>query len=99
MIAIFILFSVASAATILEFSITVATLFHGVFYRPTFDLSSRAVEEVLLRCDYHGCKVRVSQSKCPSYVGLSGIIAQDTRDVFKIITKEDKLKSMLLCYL
>lgn len=64
--------------------------------RPEFDMRAKAVEEVLLRCDYHGCKVAVTQSKCPSYVGLSGIIAQDSKEVFKIITKGDKLKSMSL---
>ena len=37
----------------------------------------------------------VSRSKCPSYVGTSGILLQETKNAFKIITKDDKLKSKL----
>ena len=36
----------------------------------------------------------VSKSKCPGYVGLSGILLQETKNVFKIITKQDEIKSM-----
>ncbi|XP_078368475.1 ribonuclease P protein subunit p29-like [Oculina patagonica] len=46
----------------------------------------------LLRADYHGCILNVSQSKCPSYVGTCGILLQETKNAFKIITKDDKLK-------
>lgn len=38
----------------------------------------------------------VTKSKCPSYVGVTGILLQETKHVFKIITKEDRLKGMLL---
>lgn len=34
----------------------------------------------------------VTKSKCPSYVGVTGILLQETKHVFKIITKEDRLK-------
>uniref|UniRef100_A0A3P9HST7 Ribonuclease P protein subunit p29 n=1 Tax=Oryzias latipes TaxID=8090 RepID=A0A3P9HST7_ORYLA len=34
----------------------------------------------------------VVRSKCPSYVGLSGILLQEFKHVFKIITREDRLK-------
>ncbi|EDO36711.1 predicted protein [Nematostella vectensis] len=46
----------------------------------------------LLKADYHGCLVAVCRSKCPSYVGTTGIIIQETRNVFKIITRDDSLK-------
>ncbi|XP_072168791.1 ribonuclease P protein subunit p29-like [Diadema setosum] len=46
----------------------------------------------LLKCDLHGCVLTVTRSKCPSYVGTSGILLQETKNVFKIITKDDKLK-------
>lgn len=39
----------------------------------------------------------VTKSKCPSYVGVTGILLQETKHVFKIITKEDRLKGMSLC--
>lgn len=32
------------------------------------------------------------RSKCPSYVGQSGILLQEFKHVFKIITREDRLK-------
>lgn len=34
----------------------------------------------------------VTKAKCPSYVGATGILLQETKHVFKIITKEDRLK-------
>lgn len=34
----------------------------------------------------------VTKSKCPSYVGVTGILLQETKHVFKIITEEDRLK-------
>lgn len=46
----------------------------------------------LLRADYHGCILTVSRSKCPSYIGASGILLQETKNTFKIITKENQLK-------
>uniref|UniRef100_A0A3Q2PEL9 Ribonuclease P protein subunit p29 n=1 Tax=Fundulus heteroclitus TaxID=8078 RepID=A0A3Q2PEL9_FUNHE len=36
--------------------------------------------------------VTVVRSKCPSYVGTTGILIQEFKHVFKIITKEDKVK-------
>lgn len=39
----------------------------------------------------------VTKSKCPSYVGVTGILLQETKHVFKIITKEDRLKGTRLC--
>lgn len=36
----------------------------------------------------------VTKSKCPSYVGVTGILLQETKHVFKIITKEDHLKGV-----
>lgn len=46
----------------------------------------------LLRADYHGCILTVSRSKCPSYIGTSGILLQETKNAFKIITKQHQLK-------
>uniref|UniRef100_M3Y9S4 Ribonuclease P protein subunit p29 n=1 Tax=Mustela putorius furo TaxID=9669 RepID=M3Y9S4_MUSPF len=34
----------------------------------------------------------VTKSKCPSYVGVTGILLQETKHVFKILPKEDRLK-------
>ncbi|XP_062997413.1 ribonuclease P protein subunit p29 [Elgaria multicarinata webbii] len=50
------------------------------------------IQAKLLKADFHGALVTVTKSKCPSYVGITGIILQEMKHVFKIITKEDKLK-------
>ncbi|KAG0366371.1 RNase P/RNase MRP complex subunit [Gamsiella multidivaricata] len=45
----------------------------------------------LLKADFHGAIITVTRSKCPSYVGASGIVAQETENVFKIITPNNAL--------
>ncbi|NWX17089.1 RPP29 protein, partial [Aegotheles bennettii] len=56
------------------------------------DAQPHMVQAKLLKADLHGAIVTVVKSKCPSYVGITGIILQEFKHVFKIITKEDKLK-------
>ncbi|XP_068385052.1 ribonuclease P protein subunit p29 isoform X2 [Eschrichtius robustus] len=50
------------------------------------------IQAKLLKADLHGAIVSVTKSKCPSYVGVTGILLQETKHIFKIITKEDRLK-------
>jgi len=50
------------------------------------------IQAKLLKADLHGALVSVTKSKCPSYVGVTGILLQETKHVFKILTKEDRLK-------
>lgn len=50
--------------------------------------------ERLLKADYHGCLLVVRRSKCPSLIGTAGIVLMDTRNTFKIITREDKIKCL-----
>ncbi|XP_026149019.1 ribonuclease P protein subunit p29 [Mastacembelus armatus] len=54
--------------------------------------SPQFVQQKLLKADFHGAIITVVRSKCPSYVGTTGILVQEFKHVFKIITKEDKLK-------
>ncbi|ETE58291.1 Ribonuclease P protein subunit p29, partial [Ophiophagus hannah] len=56
------------------------------------DAQTQMIQTKLLKADFHGALVTVTKSKCPSYVGITGIILQETKYVFKIITKEDRLK-------
>uniref|UniRef100_A0A2K5RWE3 Ribonuclease P protein subunit p29 n=1 Tax=Cebus imitator TaxID=2715852 RepID=A0A2K5RWE3_CEBIM len=42
------------------------------------------IQAKLLKADLHGAVISVTKSKCPSYV--------ETKHIFKIITKEDRLK-------
>ncbi|KAM9832181.1 ribonuclease P protein subunit p29 [Neosynchiropus ocellatus] len=50
------------------------------------------VQQKLVKADFHGAIITVIRSKCPSYVGTTGILLQEFKHVFKLITKEDKLK-------
>ncbi|KAJ1941487.1 hypothetical protein GGF37_003532 [Kickxella alabastrina] len=45
----------------------------------------------LIKADMHGARVSVVRAKCPNFIGISGIVAQETKNVFKIITQEDTL--------
>ncbi|XP_075432417.1 ribonuclease P protein subunit p29 isoform X2 [Ascaphus truei] len=45
-----------------------------------------------LKPDAQPQMIQITKSKCPSYVGLKGIILQEMKHVFKVITKEDTLK-------
>ncbi|KAF9089323.1 RNase P/RNase MRP complex subunit [Mortierella sp. GBA35] len=46
----------------------------------------------LLKADFHGAIITVARSKCPSYIGTTGIVAQETENVFKIITPTNALR-------
>uniref|UniRef100_A0A8C6RTU3 Ribonuclease P protein subunit p29 n=2 Tax=Nannospalax galili TaxID=1026970 RepID=A0A8C6RTU3_NANGA len=50
------------------------------------------IQAKLLKADLHGAIISVTKSKCPSYVGVTGILLQETKHIFKITTKEDRLK-------
>lgn len=50
------------------------------------------VQNKLLKADFHGAILTVVRSKCPTYVGTTGILVQEFKHIFKIITKEDRLK-------
>ncbi|OWF34763.1 ribonuclease P protein subunit p29-like [Mizuhopecten yessoensis] len=50
------------------------------------------VQQRLLKADLHGSILTVQKSKCPSYVGVTGILLQETRNTFLLITKENKVK-------
>ncbi|KAI9272968.1 Rof/RNase P-like protein [Phascolomyces articulosus] len=48
----------------------------------------------LLKADYHGAIIKVTKSSNPLLVGSTGIVIQETQNLFKIITKENKVKSI-----
>ncbi|KAI1317448.1 RNase P/RNase MRP complex subunit [Mortierella claussenii] len=51
-----------------------------------------AFTQKLLKADFHGAIITVARSKCPTYIGTSGIVAQETENVFKIITPTNALQ-------
>ncbi|XP_069757803.1 ribonuclease P protein subunit p29 isoform X2 [Narcine bancroftii] len=55
-------------------------------------MSMNMIQTKLMKADFHGAIVTVVKSKCPSNVGTTGIILQEMKHIFKIITVENKLK-------
>uniref|UniRef100_A0A3P8URR8 Ribonuclease P protein subunit p29 n=1 Tax=Cynoglossus semilaevis TaxID=244447 RepID=A0A3P8URR8_CYNSE len=58
--------------------------------KPTSNL--QFVQQKFLKADFHGAIITVISSTCPSYVGTTGIVVQEFKHVFKLITKENKFK-------
>ncbi|RUS87947.1 hypothetical protein EGW08_004302 [Elysia chlorotica] len=46
----------------------------------------------LMKADLHGCPLIVRRSKCPSYIGVEGIVIQETRNMFTLISVDDRVK-------
>ncbi|KAI8902385.1 Rof/RNase P-like protein [Globomyces pollinis-pini] len=46
----------------------------------------------LVKADFHGAIVTVTRSKCPSNIGIYGIIVKDTENMLYLITKGDEMK-------
>ena len=51
------------------------------------------ISQLILKSDYHGAKVKVIRSKCPSIVGSGGIVLMDTKHTWQVIGKDNKLRS------
>lgn len=45
--------------------------------------------QTLYKADFHGSILEVVRSKCPSYIGKIGICVMDTRNTFKIVSKDN----------
>lgn len=56
------------------------------------NLNALVQSQKLIKADYHGAILTVIKSKCPSYIGVIGILIQETESMLNIITKENKLK-------
>ena len=50
---------------------------------------------ILLRADLHGAYIAVHKAKCHTYQGMSGIILQESRHTFKIVTPNNTIKTLL----
>lgn len=53
-----------------------------------------AFSKTLIKSDLNGAKVSVVASCNPSLVGKTGIVAMETRNTFKIISEDNRLRSM-----
>ena len=45
----------------------------------------------LLKADYHGSLMTVEDCRCASRIGISGICVKETKNMFEIVTMEDRL--------
>ncbi|KAF8626412.1 hypothetical protein AX17_006579 [Amanita inopinata Kibby_2008] len=54
--------------------------------------SSAGIHPKLVKADFHGSMMSVSQSRNPSLIGLSGIVILDTENAFTVVTTKDKVK-------
>lgn len=64
-----------------------------------YSLSEKSLTEAarrLMNADLHGAILRVTKSKCPSFVGATGILLQETRNSFVLVTVNNRLKSKYL---
>jgi ribonuclease P protein subunit POP4 len=48
----------------------------------------------LAAADFHGAEVEVARSRCPSRVGVRGIVVKDSRFTFEVITQKDQVKTL-----
>lgn len=48
----------------------------------------------LAKADYTGCLLMVTRSKCPSYIGVKGIVILETKNTLKIICPDDQLRTI-----
>lgn len=55
--------------------------------------------EILLRSDYHGALMSVTQARNPTYVGLEGMMIQETENTFKLLTKTGVVKGIFFSFL
>lgn len=58
------------------------------------NFSNKNICNKLLKADMHGACISVWKASCKSYEGQQGIVLQETMKTFRVITKENKLKSI-----
>ncbi|KAK3741946.1 hypothetical protein RRG08_024692 [Elysia crispata] len=51
-----------------------------------------SLAQKMMKADLHGCPLIVRRSKCPSYIGVEGIVIQETRNMFTLISVDDRVK-------
>lgn len=61
----------------------------GVAQIETVKKNMENFTQSVFRADFHGSLLHVVRSKCPSYVGKIGICIMDTKNTFKIVSKDN----------
>ncbi|OAD52117.1 Ribonuclease P protein subunit p29, partial [Eufriesea mexicana] len=52
------------------------------------------INQQLIKIDFHGAEIFIIASKCPSFIGLSGIVIQDTKNTFRICGKDNIMRTI-----
>ncbi|XP_018801006.1 PREDICTED: ribonuclease P protein subunit p29 [Bactrocera latifrons] len=50
--------------------------------------------QALMKIDLHGAQIKVLESKCETLVGLIGVVVLETKNIFKIVSTDDRLRSI-----
>jgi len=56
------------------------------------DVRQEQLQMRMCRADLHGALVKVTKASCPNHIGVSGIVALETRHTVQIISKDNKLR-------
>ncbi|XP_054733369.1 ribonuclease P protein subunit p29 [Anastrepha obliqua] len=59
-------------------------------HEPSYD----AFSKLLVKTDLHGAIVHVAESKSSTLVGLSGIVVLDTKNMLKLLGKDNRIRSV-----
>lgn len=51
------------------------------------------INQQLIKADFHGAKISIIKSRCPTLVGLKGIVIQDTKNSFRICGTDNVIRS------
>uniref|UniRef100_A0A182KAQ1 Ribonuclease P protein subunit p29 n=1 Tax=Anopheles christyi TaxID=43041 RepID=A0A182KAQ1_9DIPT len=71
-----------------------STLFPNDLCPDVNDAKYNTIVASLLKADYHGAKIHIVRSKQPSVVGMKGIVVLETKGTFKMISKDNKLRTI-----
>ncbi|XP_006613343.2 ribonuclease P protein subunit p29 [Apis dorsata] len=62
--------------------------------RDPIDPNWENINQQLVKVDFHGAQISIVGSKCPSLIGLKGIIIQDTKNTFKICGTDNIIRTI-----
>lgn len=79
-----------------------STFLNNLFYLYRLDgaFSNCTPEEItqqMLKADFHGAVMEVHKSTCPNLVGINGIVVFETRNVIKLLGKDNITRSKFTC--
>ncbi|XP_062560865.1 ribonuclease P protein subunit p29 [Armigeres subalbatus] len=58
------------------------------------DIQYNQLVSNILKADLHGAKLSVVRTKNPSMIGIKGIVVLETKGTFKVVSKDNKLRTI-----